>query len=349
MAHSYINAGQLKKSELILLDLLSETILNINNCDKKAVFDMYDKLSNIYIKYNSFDIARNYCELSLALANELKDPNLQALSYITTAKLYFYNNKSAYENFLDKADKLLSKEKSYRIKCHNDVSLLIMRLFELPKNDEQHLQNLMIETEKLLNICIKNNFANSVIRLYMLSAVLHYFLERKNEKYIATKKYIEKGIDASIKFGISTYIWQFYSLQAIIMIRQKEDISKQKSVFDTVFNMLRKQNLNYLGNCDVTYGNMLALTNVMFFYKQNQSEENFYRLISQISLADSVDSCDFNCSKYLCQYECHTNLETYQKEWNNLSSLKDKQTILFGKSLEEYPLQDSSGYYIIIS
>ena len=54
------------------------------------------------------------------------------------------------------------------------------------------------------------------------------------------------------------------------MIRQKEDISKQKSVFDTVFNMLRKQNLNYLGNCDVTYGNMLALTNVMFFYKQNQ-------------------------------------------------------------------------------
>ena len=349
MAHSYINAGQLKKSEIILLDLLSETILNINNCDKKAVFDMYDKLSNIYIKYNSFDIARNYCKLSLSLANELDDSNLQALSYITTAKLYFYNDKSEYKKFLDRADKLLSKEKAYRIKCHNDVSLLIMRLLESQKNDEEHLQNLMIETEKLLDICIKNNFANSVIRLYMLSAVLHYFLEIKNEKYIVTKKYIEKGIDASIKFGISTYIWQFYSLLAIIMIRQKEDISKQKSLFDTVFNMLRKQNLNYLGNCDVTYGNMLALTNVMFFYRQNQSEKNFYSLISQISLAENVDSCDFNCSKYLCQYECHTNLETYQKEWHNLSFLKDKQTILFGKSLEEYALQDSTGYYIIIS
>ena len=349
MAHSYINAGQLKKSEIILLDLLSETILNINNCDKKAVFDMYDKLSNIYIKYNSFDIARNYCKLSLALANELDDSNLQALSYITTAKLYFYNDKSEYKKFLDRADKLLSKEKAYRIKCHNDVSLLIMRLLESPKNDEEHLQNLIIETEKLLDICIKNNFANSVIRLYMLSAVLHYFLEIKNDKYIVTKKYIERGIDASIKFGISTYIWQFYSLLAIIMIRQKEDISKQKSLFDTVFNMLKKQNLNYLGNCDVTYGNMLALTNVMFFYRQNQSEKNFYSLISQISLADNVNSCDFNCSKYLCQYECHTNLEIYQKEWRNLSFLKDKQTILFGKSVEEYALQDSTGYYIIIS
>ena len=49
IAHSYINAGQLKKSEVILADLLSQSILNINDCDPKAVFDMYDKLSNIYI------------------------------------------------------------------------------------------------------------------------------------------------------------------------------------------------------------------------------------------------------------------------------------------------------------
>ena len=67
---------------------------------------------------------------------------------------------------------------------------------------------------------------------------------KKNQEYLKyciaqAKKYIEKGIDASIKFCISTYIWQFYSLQAIIMIRQKEDISKLKSVFDTVFNMLK--------------------------------------------------------------------------------------------------------------
>lgn len=349
MAHSYINAGQLKKSEIILLDLLSETILNINNCDKKAVFDMYDKLSNIYIKYNSFDVARNYCQLSLALATDLDDSNLQALSYITTAKLYFYTDKAMSKEYLNKADQLLSKEKAYRIKCHNDVSLLIMRLFEALEKDEQHLQNLIVETEKLLDICIENNFANSVIRLYMLTAVLHYLLNIETGEYIVTKKYIEKGIDASIKFGISTYIWQFYSLQAIILVRQKQDVSKQKSLFDTVFNMLKKQNLNYLGNCDITYGNMLALTNVMFFYRQNLSENLFYQKISQISLADSVDSCDFNCSKYLCQYGCHTNLETYQKEWNNLSVLKDKQSILFGKSFEKYVLQDSTGYYIIIS
>lgn len=349
MAHSYINAGQLKKGEIILLDLLSETILNIKNCDKKAVFDMYDKLANIYIKYNSFAIARNYCELSLAMANELKDSNLQALSYITTAKLHFYNDKSLYKELLYKADKLLSKEKSYRIKCHNDVSLLIMRLLEISKKDEHHLQDLINESENLLDTCIKNSFANSVIRLYMLLAVLHYFIDIKNEKYITTKKYIEKGIDSSIKFGISTYIWQFYSLQAIISIRQKEDISKQKSLFDTVFNMLRKQNLNYIGNCDVTYGNMLALTNIMFFYKKNLSENHFYRLISQLSLSDSLDSCDFNCSKDSCRYECHTNLEAYQKEWHNLSYLKDKHTIIFGKSLNEYTLQDSTGYYIIIS
>lgn len=349
MAHSYLNAGQLKKSEIILLDLLSKTILNIENCDKKAVFDMYDKLSNIYIKYNLHDIARNYCQLSLGLATELNDSNLQALSYITTAKLYFYTDKAMSKEYLNKADLLLSKEKAYRIKCHNDVSLLIMKLIESSEKDEQYLKKLIGETERLLDICIENNFANSVIRLYMLTAVLHYLLNIRDDKYFVTKKYIEKGIDASIKFGISTYIWQFYSLEAIILVRQKQDISKQKSLFDTVFNMLKKQNLNYLGNCDITYGNIFALTNVMFFYRQNLSENLFYQKISQISLAQSVDSCDFNCNKYLCQYGCHTNLEAYQKEWSNLSVLKDKQSILFGKAFEKYVLQDSTGYYIIIS
>lgn len=349
MAHSYINAGQLRKSEMILLDLLSETILNIDNCDKKAVFDMYDKLSNIYIKYNSFDIAQNYCQLSLALATELDDSNLQALSYITTAKLYLYTDKAMSKEYLNKADLLLLKEKAHRIKCHNDVSLLIMKLIESPKKDEIYLKKLIGETEKLLDICIENNFANSVIRLYMLTAVLHYLLNIDTGEYFVTKKYIEKGIDASIKFGISTYIWQFYSLKAIILVRQKQHVLKQKSLFDTVFDMLKKQNLNYLGNCDITYGNIFALTNVMFFYRQNLSENLFYQKISQISLAESVDSCDFNCNKYLCHYGCHMNLEAYQKEWNNLSDLKSKQSILFGKSFEKYALQDSTGYYIIIS
>lgn len=46
-AHSYLNAGHLKKSEIILSELLSETILKMDRCDSKAVFDMYDKLSNV--------------------------------------------------------------------------------------------------------------------------------------------------------------------------------------------------------------------------------------------------------------------------------------------------------------
>ena len=349
MAHSYINAGQLKKSEIILSDLLSGTILNINNCDKKAVFDMYDKLSNLYIKYNSFGIARNYCQLSLALATELDDSNLQALSYITTAKLYFYTDKNMSKEYLNKAKNFLSKEQAYRIKCHNDVSLLIMALLEGTEMNETALKKLIAEAEQLLDICIQNNFANSVIRLYMLMAVLHYLLRIKDGEYIVTTKYIEKGIDASIKFGINTYIWQFYTLKAIIFVRQKQEVQKQKSLFDTVFNMLKKQNLTYLGNCDFTYGNMLALTNVMFFYRHNLSENAFYQKASQISLASNVDTCDFNCEKSLCQYECHTNLELYQKEWNNLSKMKDKQSILFGRTFEKYALQDSTGYYIIIS
>lgn len=349
IAHSYINAGQLKKSEVILADLLSQSIFNINNCDSKAVFDMYDKLSNIYIKYNTFGISKNYTILSLRLAQSLDDPNLQALSYITMAKLYLYANKSKSKDYLNKAKKLLSEENSYRIKCHNDVSLLIMTLMELPEKNIQQLKKLITEAEYLLDICIKNNFANSVIRIYMLLAVLYYYLDIDTNTYFAASGYIEKGIDMSIKFGISTYIWQFYNLKALICVRQKQEISKQKSLFDTIFNILKKQNLTYLGKGDFTYGNILALTNIMYFYKNNVSENVFYQKINLLTITDSIDSCDFNCNKNSCQYECHTNLKLYQKEWSKLSMLKDKQSILFGKIIEKYNLQDSTGYYIILS
>ncbi len=351
IAHSYINAGQLKKSENILADLLSQTILNINCCDSKAVFDMYDKLSSIYLKYNIFHVAENYSMLSLALAKELKDDNLQALSYITTAKLYLYTNRLKSIEYLQKADNLLSEETAYRIKCHNDVSLLIMRLLNASEENMQYnLKDLIAESFSLLDICIKNNFANSVIRIYMLLAVLYYYVNIGTNMYTSSLQYIEKGINASIKFGISTYIWQFYNLKAIIYVHQNEEKSKQKSLFDTVFNILKRQNLTYLGNCDCTYGNMLALTNIMFFYRMNETEEYFYQKMNLLTLAESINACDFNCNKTTCHYECHTDIKLYKKEWNKLFTLKNKQTILFNKVIEPYPLQDDdTGYYIILS
>lgn len=349
MAHSYINAGLLRKGESILMDLLSYSILEIEKCDQKAVFDMYDKLSNIYIKYNSFDIAQKYCQLSLMLASKLGDKNLEALSYITTAKLFFYTNNIKSKFYLYKANELLSRENAYRIKCHNDVSLLIMELTESLKDDNINLTNMIIKTEKLRDICIQYNFANSVIRLYMLLAVLYCLFECKEDKYHNTEIFIDKGIDASIKFGISTYIWQFYNLKAIISTIQKQDISIQVRLFDTVLNILKKQNLTYLGNCDLTYGNMMALTNIFWFYRHNTPESTFYKKLSQISTADSIDNCDFNCSKATCAYQCNTSLKDYQKEWARFSKAKDASVVLFGTQIEKYPLISINGYFIILS
>ena len=68
-----------------------------------------------------------------------------------------------------------------------------------------------------------------------------------------------------------------------------------------------------------------------------------------LTVTDCIDSCDFDCNKNSCHYECHINIKLYQKEWNKLSILKDKQSILFGDIIEKYPLQDSTGYYIILS
>lgn len=94
---------------------------------------------------------------------------------------------------------------------------------------------------------------------------------------------------------------------------------------------------------------MLALTNIMLFYCRNKQESFFYKKLSQVSFAGSIESCDFDCKKSICQYECHGYLEIYQKEWKRLSKVNKTPTTIFGKKIKNYPLRDSTGFYLIIS
>ena len=349
MAHSYLNAGQVQKCELLLNELLSKYMLGKENCDAKAVFDMYDKFSSMYIKYNCFSVAENYCKLSLNHAKELDDTNLEALSYISSAKLYLYTNKKKAKKYLLKAHSLLSEDKAHRIKCHNDVSLLIMKLLEAPELSGALIEGLKDDAAALLKVCVDNSFTNSIIRLYVLLASIYYLLGMENKDFEMATLFAEKGIDASITFGISTYIWQCYNLLALIAIQCEKEIQEQAGLFDTVYNILRKQNLTYIGKGDFTYGNILALSNIASFYQRHSFESVFNKKLGQITFWDNISSCDFECSKSICQYQCNSSLELISKEWKKINMKKQKQYFIFGIKAEPYILQDSNGYYIILS
>ena len=65
-AHALLNAGHLSDGELILKELLSTWLINKNDFESYSFFDVLDRLSAIYIKYNCFEFTNNIVDFILS-------------------------------------------------------------------------------------------------------------------------------------------------------------------------------------------------------------------------------------------------------------------------------------------
>lgn len=342
-AHSYINAGQLNSGELILKKIQAVNLITPQIFSLDTIFDMYDKFCNIYIKKNCHELADIYNKLSISTADEKDDDNLRALAYISRAKIFFYSDHEQAKDNLIKADDILQKGASQRILCHNNVTKLIFDCVYTSENDWENMRN---EADELLKIATENSFANSIIRLHLLLALCGFMQSNLDSDFKTCFYHISLGIDASIRFGIGTYIWQFYNLLAIIYIHQNYDSNEIMKLFETVFSILNRQGLLYIGNRDFCYGNLLAISNLAFFLQQNKMETYFYQKIGKINFMESISLCDYECSKPSCSYLCPNELSFLKRQYIRAQNKK----ILFYENKNQYCFRDpKTKYFIIIS
>ena len=175
----------------------------------------------------------------------------------------FFNNFTESQVALAQASEYLSSEPDQRILCHNNVTQIIsdFRSIYQPgitvKYDE-----FIRKSYILLEQSLQNNYVNSILRIQLFLATLFYLKKEHNN----ARRYIEQGIDSCIKFGYGTYLWHFYNLRAILETVACEKRNIIQRSFETAYRILRQQNLLFLGNCDFTYENVIALTNVAKFY-----------------------------------------------------------------------------------
>jgi hypothetical protein len=342
-AHSFINAGQLRDAELVLHNIQAGWLLNPREYDDKTVFDMFDRLSGIYIKYNSQHIAGHYNQLSYQVASRLEDKNLLAISHLTSSKVYFYNNFARAKNSLHELIELLRDGSSERIRCSALLSLHMLEALHNPQCDWARTTE---EAARLLRMAVNNSYASSIIRAYMLLAVCYFKTYAPSEEYGLSLEIISKGIDFSIRFGIPTYIWQFYNLQGIIQIRQNLSPDEILRNFETVYALLTRQNLLFLGNYDLCYGNVLALSNYGFFLRDFSFENRFYEKMSQITYLGNTSPCDFNCAKPSCGFICSNSTEELKQKY----AKAEKREVLFSNQPSSVFLRDDrTKFFIVLS
>lgn len=343
-AHGYMNAGQLKNSERYLTECLTMSLLYPQKFDAASRFDMYDRLAGLYIKYNHYLLAENYNKLSEILAEEMEDTDLLALALMTKAKLNLYINPGLTEKLLLRVKGLLEGNNSSRTYCHNEISIIIQQL-PSHKNDMDWIAQKKISTDYYCHLSIENNFNSSVIRSYLLLATLEFLSNSDTNHFEKAEEFISKGIDASIKYGIATYIWEFYNLKLIIATRLHKSEEYKMKIVETIRRMLKQQNLFYLGALDFCYANILVLTNIGNYLTQ---EQDFYRFMNSISCNDGLynSGCNFNCDDPHCQYVCEKSVEQFKMQYEHVHH---NNLLLMDKSVTYSLFDEQTGFYIALS
>lgn len=273
-------------------------------------------------------------------AEELNDHKLLALAEITYAKIYLYRELEKSKEAIFRADEHLLIDKDPRIQCHNNLSKIVIALLEDFKNNDLK-KELLKDTLSLLHEAENNNYANSVIRGYLLAATITYFEDLNH-----TLRLSNMGINAGIRWGQANYMWHFYNLKALVSLQKKEPSDYVQKLFNTVLHLLQKQNLLYLGTLDFTYENILALSNVLCFWQNATAESDFYQKISGVSYSDSIFSCNYNCDNEICNFNCIQTTDIYKKEYKKIKAGK----LPFVLSDYTYPGKDlKTGFYLLFS
>lgn len=353
-AHALLNAGHLSDGELVLKELLSEYLVNSENLDKHSLFDVVDRLASVYIKYNCYNLAYNYVEWEIKIAEQVNresgKKSLLAIAHRTRSKLFFFQNANECQKSLSIVNQLPDQESSERIYCSNLLSQYIYDMYYKKNCDWLSIHN---NTEKIRKKAVDQSFDRVLVRSDMVLSVCALKLAQNRADLSASRTIVENGIDASVRLGIPGYIWQFYNLLAIIDTRLEYDIDHINQLFETIFVQLSKQNLLYLGNQQLCFCNLLAISNIGAFLRSHFPVSKFKQKMSNISYSGFLSSYIYNYSDIQRGYACSID----NKYLNEQYHLAEKKCLLFTK---ETPLlndlnslkllrDDTTQYFIPIS
>nr|WP_301863148.1 AAA family ATPase [Methanobrevibacter smithii] len=333
-AHALMNSGKNFDGYLVLNELQSKWIVNNNNFDDKALFDIYDRLLASYIKFNCFNTAQNYAKLEMDVTKQNK--NMEAIANRTQSKLYYLKDYDKCIFHLDEVDEIMQTHLSERIKTNNQIYRFVVELTYDKINDyDQAKKNL----NEIIDFSQKNNFNRAIIQGNLVLASMMMKSEKKNDIKVSLQL-IDSAINNSIAFGINGYLWQLYNLKAICRCRLGAKANEVMQLFRTVFEILINQDLNFIGSKDLCYSNILAISNVGIFFYQHSTEDSFNSLMSQIKYFGDITIDDQ-------KYRAH---RLNINEMRNQYIRAEKKEVFFVKKQPKNILRDNeTGFFIALT
>lgn len=322
-ASYFLHIGMISKARGIMLDLLAIERTSSDKFDDNIRFNLFERAASLYIHSNHISPAIEYNRLAYKVADDMHNDKLRALAKINEAKLWFFSDIEKSYKIMQEAKSYLQKKNVPRIDCHNELGLLTAEMV-LTKCNESVIKTQILRAKELLERSIEINYPLDIIRSHFLLAVLYFY--RKDKLLTMSKKHIAAGIDTSVRYGILKLVGNFYNLKALIAIEEKQNNDYIMSLYDTMIDYLKQEDLLFLGNLDFTYSNIILLTNYLVFLNEHKLESKNYQFLSQITYYGSDIKCDFNCNAHSkCHYTCINDTKIFQ---DNFKKIKEGSLLL---------------------
>ena len=319
--HYYMQCGNNLKALQLGTELLA--IERYNDFDLFSAdvrFNLFDRMSSLYNQLNHKELAICYNQLAFNIAAKEKNDTFYALSYMTASKIYFFYETNKSLEYMQNAQKFISRAQNDRLSCHNTLSILSAKLLSKTNIDKNQL--LQAVTEQL-NIANKIQYPIAQIRSYYLMAVLLYTQLPKINEWDLIVSYLDKAIELCIYNASIKLLPNIYNMKAIIADNLNESTDLIFKYYNTMLLYLKHQNQLFLGNFDFTYSNVINLTNYALFLLNNNSENEYYNFMSQIGGYGVDVFCNFKCSdNKLCFYSCTNTLDKFKQIKQGLSKHK---------------------------
>lgn len=344
-AHLFQKGDRISEAQSLLIELTAHERGAPLDFDDETRFDLYDRLTSLYIHQNHRYVAEQYNRLAYLIAEKMQDNRLLALSKIMEAKLNFYSDIDRTQNLMLEAQHLLDSEKLVRLSCHNRIGLLTAQIIQDYPNQKKLIQ-LKRECEKLLDLAIEVEYPSAIMRCHYLLALLYYCTAISPEEIDCALKHIDLGINDSIYNGSAKFSALFYCLKGTIFMNMHTDSKTTFSYFQTMIQHMRRSAQLFLGTLDFLSSNIIMLTNYAIFLSEYGLESELYQFMSELQYYGSENQCDFRCSNDRhCYYSCKNSIEVFKTNYKSLQT----GHLLFMPPNVSYTIKDrNTPLYLVI-
>jgi hypothetical protein len=287
-AHILLNMGFVRPAQKIMHELSTRAKLDKNIANDSALmFDVYDRLQNIYHQLNHLEQFQQYSDLSRCVAKKIGNKKMLSLVRSSRVKEYYYNNPEKFYDKTKQATKNALANASKRHICHAELNLCIAELIAFCQY-KNRIKAIIEALHKNLTCATENGYSFSITRAQLGIATAYCLLGLDNpNNFMNAERYTDFGIESGLRYGNGFFHWQLHNLKAIIeMNRPNSDTQLTAGHFETALHFLNKQGLLFIGSLDSLSPNLSVISNIINFYDTHMGDKITYNFVKNLGYYD---------------------------------------------------------------